>query len=91
MLGEIPHGNGILYQEGKVKYSGSFKFGKYSGYGTLYNINFCSDQVDYRHIDLLKAYWSRFEGEFENGSMTGFGTIFFDNEKFSGCLKNGVI
>jgi hypothetical protein len=33
--------------------------------------------VDHRHIDLPKGYWTRFEGEFEEGSKTGFGTIYF--------------
>ena len=52
MLGELPHGNGVIYRNGKVFFSGSFKFGKYSGYGTLYNLNFEVAPVDHKFIDL---------------------------------------
>lgn len=48
--------------------------------------------VDYRMIDLTANNWTRFEGEFEEDSMSGFGTVFFsEGEKFSGCLKKGTI
>jgi len=64
MLGELPHGNGVIYRNGKVFFSGSFKFGKYSGYGTLFNLDFTPGPVDHKFIDLSRPYWDRFEGEF---------------------------
>jgi hypothetical protein len=38
LLGGQPHGNGVLYREGRLRFSGSFKFGLFSGYGTLHNL-----------------------------------------------------
>lgn len=88
----LPHGNGILESAQGYQYSGSFLNGKFHGYGTLLNHRYTPAPVDYRCIDLAQGYWTRFEGEFENGTKTGFGTIFFqEGEKFSGCLKRDVI
>ena len=48
--------------------------------------------MDYRCIDLGTNNWLRFEGEFEQDAMNGFGTLFFpEGEKFSGCLNKGII
>jgi hypothetical protein len=88
----LPHGNGVLDSHEGYQYSGSFIDGKFHGFGTLLNLRYRPSPVDYRCIDLSKGYWTRFEGEFENGTKTGFGTIFFEEgEKFSGCLKRDVI
>jgi hypothetical protein len=73
----LPHGNGVLYSNGRVLFSGSFKFGKYHGYGTLHNPDYCPQPVDHKLIDLSRNYWQRFEGELEEGLMSGFGTLFF--------------
>lgn len=62
MFNQLPHGNGVIYQAGRVKYSGSFQFGKYSGYGTLNNLEYRPEIIDHRFIELDKNYWSRFEG-----------------------------
>ena len=58
-------------------YSGSFRQGKYAGYGTLLQVGYKEEEVDYRSIEMGRRYWKRFEGEFLNGLMNGFGTIFF--------------
>ena len=60
MLGDLPHGNGVLYQRGQVYFSGSFKFGKFSGYGTLYNLDYRAELVDYKKIDISSRNWNRF-------------------------------
>ena len=72
----LPHGNGVLDSK-TYQYSGSFINGKFHGFGTLLNLRYRPSPVDYRSIDLSKDFWTRFEGEFENGTKTGFGTIFF--------------
>lgn len=43
----------------------------------MVNLKYRPCLVDHREIDLSKEYWSRFEGEFEEGRKTGFGTIYF--------------
>ena len=60
MLGELPHGNGVIYCNNKILYSGSFKFGKYSGHGTLYNLKYHKEEINYRCIDMKQNYWVRF-------------------------------
>ena len=48
--------------------------------------------VDHKLFDLSRGYWLRFEGEFLEGLMNGFGTLLMEGkEKFSGCFKMGVI
>ena len=40
MMGELPHGNGILYSNGRILFSGTFQYGRYHGYGTLHNLEY---------------------------------------------------
>ena len=39
-MGELPHGNGILYSNGRILFSGTFQYGRYHGYGTLHNLEY---------------------------------------------------
>ena len=91
-MNNMPHGNGVLYRDARILYTGSFRQGKYEGYGTLFQLNYEERNIDHRFVEMNHNYWKRFEGEFQNGQMNGFGTIVFSEfEKFSGCLKNGKI
>lgn len=58
------HGKGKSYYNGSLLYNGGFKYGDYSGKGTLYYNN--SNQILYK-------------GEFSGGSFNGKGTLFDEN------------
>lgn len=49
-----------------------------SGFGTQINTEYNEElDVDYRDLNLEKKNWVKYEGEFEEGAMNGFGTIFY--------------
>lgn len=60
----IIQGNGILYsQNNDVIYTGSWRDGKFHGYGTLYNCSYDPSLiVTHRNLDLTQNNWIKYEG-----------------------------
>jgi len=76
-------GNGFLYDSlGRIIYHGSWKNGKYDGYGTFNKYislkhNDTDNQPTYKNLQTYQQLWTKYEGEFKNGELNGFGTFYY--------------
>lgn len=70
----IPHGNGMIFNQSKLRYSGEFINGKKHGFGNEFNSN---GEIIYK-------------GQFRNNKRHGYGNEFKSNYEYEGQWVNNM-
>lgn len=95
----LKHGFGKLKNDQTEIYVGEWEEDFFSGNGILFNsakintsIENENKEINYENAKKGENVWIKYEGEFKNGKMNGFGTIYFENgDKYRGFFKDGLI
>lgn len=95
----LKHGFGILSKDDIEIFCGEWQLGRFNGDGILVNPyikeetkNFSNCINDINDIKSSAKTWTKYEGEFKEGKISGFGTIYFANgDKFRGKFLNGSV
>jgi hypothetical protein len=93
-LNGLKHGFGKLKKDQIEIFIGEWEEDFFNGEGVLLNPLKLNDLQENPGNLLLpnqhENTWIKYEGEFKNGKMSGFGTIYFENgDKYRGYFKEG--